>query len=147
MDCIKKDTLYYTFLEVLRLHHYRTHVLLEEVGIYPGQHHLLFVLNKSDGQSQKELADKLNITPATITVMLKRMEKSGLVQRRVDEEDQRISRVFITEEGSKICNDALKAVEKLEEECFGSLTVEEKVILRRLLLEMRDNLQGVIDKI
>lgn len=140
MDVINKDSLYYIFLEVLRLHHIRTRMLLDEIGIYPGQPPLLFILNKKDGQSQRELSDKLMLAPATLTVMIKRMEKSGLVIRKQDDKDQRVSRVYITEEGRRICKDALKATNVIGEECFGNFTSEEKVILRRLLMEMRDNL-------
>lgn len=140
MEYLNKDSLYYIFLEILRFHHYRTHVLLEEIGVYPGQPPMLLILNKKDGQSQKELADKLNLAPATITVMLKRMEKANLVVRKQDDEDQRISRVYITEEGKEICKKASRVMRNINEECFGNFTMEEKVILRRLLMQIRDNL-------
>lgn len=140
MDIINKDSLYYLFLEIQRLHYYRTHVLLEEIGVYHGQPPMLFILNKKDGQSQKELAEWLNIKASTITVMLNRMEKANLVMRKQDTEDQRISRVYITEEGRKVCKKASGVMKNLEDECFGNFTVEEKVILRRLLMQMKDNL-------
>jgi len=140
MNNINRDSLYYIFLEILRLHYYRSHVLLEEIGVYHGQPPMLFILNKTDGQSQKELATILGVTPATITVMLKRMEKSNLVIRKQDDEDQRISRVYITEEGKEIANKANQVMNDIDKECFGNFTVEEKIILRRLLMQMRDNL-------
>lgn len=146
MESIDKDFLYFAFLEVLRFHHIRTHMLLDEIGIYPGQPPMLFILSKEGGQSQKELADKLKVAPATITVMLKRMEKANLVERRQDTDDQRISRVYITEKGKKICKKAKDVMWNLEKECFGNFTVEEKVILRRLLLQVRDNLQVSSEK-
>lgn len=146
MDIIDKDSLYYIFLEIQRLHYYRTHVLLDEIGIYQGQPHMLFILKEKDGQSQKELATKLNIAPATITVMLRRMEKANLVMRNQDTEDQRISRVYITEEGKEVCKKAKDVMKSLEGECFGNFTGEEKVILRRLLMQMKDNLIVASDK-
>ena len=102
---------------------------------------MLFILSKKDGRSQKELADILNIKASTITVMLKRMEKANLVIRKQDSEDQRISRVYITEEGLELCEKARSVMNNLEEECFGNFTTEEKVILRRLFLQMKDNLK------
>lgn len=146
MEIIDKDSLYYIFLELQRLHYYRSHTLLDEIGMYHGQPPMLFILNKENGQSQKELADRLNVKPSTITVMLGRMEKAGLVERRQDDEDQRVSRVYITEEGKNVCGKAKEVMKNLEEECFGKLTVDEKVILRRLLLQIRDNLQAANDK-
>ncbi len=143
MDTTDKESLYHIFWEILRLHHCRAHTLLDEIGVYPGQPPMLFVLNEKDGQSQKELADRLNLTPATITVMLKRMERSNLVMRKQDEEDQRISRVYITEEGRELYKKTQQVMTNLNDECFENFTMEERVILRRLLMQMRDNLQEV----
>lgn len=140
MENIDKDSLYYIFLEILRLHHYRTHVLLDEIGVYPGQPPLLFLLSKTDGLSQKEIAAKLGVKPSTITVMLKRIENGNLVVRKQDAEDNRVSRVYITEEGREVCEKAKSKMRLLNEECFGNFTVEEQVVLRRLLMQMRDNL-------
>lgn len=140
MDIIDRNSLYYLFLEINRLHYYRTHVLLDEIGIYHGQPPMLFILNKEDGLSQKELASKLNVKPSTITVMLKRMEKANLVTRKQDENDQRISRVYITEEGVRICIEARDVMNIIEEECFGNFSIEESTMLKKLLLQMKDNL-------
>ncbi|MCR2045024.1 MarR family winged helix-turn-helix transcriptional regulator [Anaerosalibacter massiliensis] len=145
MNKVDKDSLYYVFLEILRLHYYRTHVLLEEVGVYPGQPPMLFILNEKDGQSQKELADKLQIKSSTITVMLKRMENSGLVTRRKDELDQRITRVYITKKGKEICNEAIGVMNRVEEEMFRNITIEERIILRRLFMQIRENLNNALD--
>jgi len=140
MDIINKDSLYYLFLEIQRLHYYRTHVLLDEIGVYHGQPPMLFILNKNDGLSQKEIADMLKVKASTITVMLKRMEKAGIVERRQDREDQRVSRVYITEEGRELCKKASDVMKNIEAECFGNFSVEERIILKRLFMQMKDNL-------
>lgn len=142
MEIFDKDSLYFLFLEIIRLHYHRTHTLLDKIGIYPGQPPLLFILNKNDGLSQKEIADKLRIKPSTITVMLKRMENGNLVYRKQDSEDQRISRVYLTEQGKSLCEKSKEITNSLQDECFGNFTAEEKVILRRLLMQIRDNLQN-----
>lgn len=140
MEIVNKDSLYYLFLEIQKLNYYRTHVLLDEIGLYHGQPHMLFILNEKDGQSQKEIADTLNVKASTITVMLNRMEKAGLVERRQDTVDQRISRVYITEKGKKVCKKASDVMKNIEAECFENFTVEEKVLLGRLFMQMKDNL-------
>ncbi|WP_246582736.1 MarR family winged helix-turn-helix transcriptional regulator [Clostridium mobile] len=146
MECIDRDSLYHVFSQVIRLHYYRTHKLLEKIGVYPGQPPMLMALHIKDGQSQKELSDKLNIKPATITMMLKRMEKFDLVERKVDSEDQRVTRVYLTEQGKKLCKEAIQVIKIINGECFSNFTEEEKILLRRLLMQMRDNLEEVCDK-
>ncbi|MFU0799935.1 MAG: MarR family transcriptional regulator [Xylanivirga thermophila] len=145
MDPFEDESLYHIFMDVIRLHYYRTHTLLDEIGVYPGQPPMLFALSKKDGQSQTELSEELNLKPSTITVMLKRMEKAELVERRVDMEDQRISRVYITEKGRTVFEEVNRLMDIIKSECFDNFTMEELVLLRRLLMQMRDNLMKAID--
>lgn len=145
MENIDRNSLYYVFLEILRLHHTRAHKLLEEIDLYPGQPPLLFLLNKEDGHSQKDLAKRLHIKASTINVMIRRMEKENLIQRRQDHEDQRISRVYITPKGRETCKKANKMMKKMEEDMFSDLNLEENIILRRLLLQVKENLSETED--
>jgi MarR family transcriptional regulator, organic hydroperoxide resistance regulator len=140
------DSVYSVFSGVVRFHYYRMHMLLEKFGVYPGQHGLFFFLGKQGGQSQKELAEKLHIRAATITVMLNRMEKAKLIERRQDQSDQRVTRVYLTEQGGEILNQVKESLKTIENECFYNFTTEEQILLRRLLLQMRDNLIKVCEK-
>jgi DNA-binding MarR family transcriptional regulator len=90
--------------------------------------------------AHSELAEQLNVQPATITNMLQSMEKAGLVERRHDAEDQRVSRVYLTNAGRDI-QDAVEEVwNELEEQTFAGLSSEECALLHRLLLRIRENL-------
>lgn len=140
MDFYKPDSTYHVFLEVIRLHYQRTRMLLDKIGVYPGQPPMLFVLHHKDGRSQKELSDTLGIKPATITVMLKRMENAGLVERRQDEEDQRVSRAYLTDRGMEVCREVSQTVKVIEGECLKNFTTDEQVLLKRLLMQVKDNL-------
>jgi len=139
------DSLNSIFYQVLRFHYKRTHMLLDTIGVYPGQPFLLFALSETNGQSQKDLAKKLNIRASTITAMVKRMEKSGLVERLQDTEDQRISRVYITNKGREICLEVERIKKEIEIETFNNFTEEEQALLKRLLKQVRDNLKSSCD--
>lgn len=145
MNCHDPDSLYSVFTQVIRFHYYRTHMLFDKIGVYPGQPYLLFALGRQDGQSQKELAEKLYLKAATITVMLNRMEKAKLIVRRSDKEDQRISRVYLTDEGRELLAKVKEMLKTIEAECFSNFTVEEQLLLRRLLMQMKDNLTTVCE--
>ena len=80
------------------------------MGLYRGQPPILGLLYQHDGMSQKEMAGALNLSPATMTVTLKRMEKAGLVRREMDEHDQRILRVHLSEQGRQMW---LKSTEQI----------------------------------
>ncbi|MBE6069031.1 MAG: MarR family transcriptional regulator [Clostridium lundense] len=144
MEDFKKDSLYHVFSQVMKLHFHRAHSLLNTIDIYPGQPPMLFALHIKDGQSQKELAEKLKVKPATITVMLKRMENAGLLERRPDENDQRISRAYFTDKGREAYEKVHGLMKIIEAECFENFTIEEKILLKRLLMQMKDNLEDKV---
>ncbi|NOU92099.1 MarR family transcriptional regulator [Paenibacillus sp. LMG 31456] len=145
MDTHTPDSLHAVFMRVLRTHRHTMHSLLQDQEVYPGQPPLLFALSKQDGQSQKELAERLHIKPATITVMLNRTEKNGLVERRPDEKDQRISRVYLTDKGREAHEEVRNAFKIMEAQCFENFTDEDQELLRRLLMQMYDNLKRNLD--
>jgi len=131
------------FAQICKLKHARIHTLLEGLGLYRGQPSVLQALWEQEGLMHTELARRLRVQPATITKMLKRMEKTGFVERRPDLEDQRVSRVYLTEAGRAIRADVQQVWRQLEEEAFAGLTHEERVLLRRFFLHIRENLVAV----
>ncbi len=125
---------------VCHLHHSRARQLLEALGLYRGQPPVLFALWDQEGLTHTELAERLQNTPSTVSKMLQRMEKAGFVVRRPDAEDQRLSRVYLTEAGWAIKSDVQAVFRRTEAETFAGFTLEERVLLRRFLLQLRDNL-------
>lgn len=125
---------------VLKLH--RSHVdrLIRDYDVYPGQPPLLIRLSQQDGQSQRELAAGMLVKPATLTVMLGRMEKTGLVSRAPDGRDQRVTRVYLTGKGRIAAEAVMRAIEEVEARCFEGFLPEERLLLRRFVLQMHDNL-------
>jgi DNA-binding MarR family transcriptional regulator len=132
--------------QVCRLEHARAHELLEELGLYRGQHRILRALGKQDGLTHTNLSEHAHVRPSTITTTIQRMEKAGLVERMHDAEDQRISRVYLTQVGRALQGDVTQTWRRLEEEIFDGFTLEERVLLRRLFLQMRENLMRVTRK-
>lgn len=63
--------------QVLHLYIQRSMHLLRDLKIHPGQCGMLWGLSQNDGLSQKELASKMGITPPSITVMIRKMEKEA----------------------------------------------------------------------
>lgn len=134
------ETMDFLLAQICRLHYSRAHELLETIGLYRGQPPMLHALWEQEGLSHTELAERLRITPATTTKMIQRMEKSGFVLRQPDPEDQRLSRVYLTEAGRAIRADVQVIWAQMEAETFASFATEELETLRRFLLQIRENL-------
>ena len=128
------------FSQICRLKHARVHTLYEALGLYRGQPRVLHALWDREGLTHTELSRQLRVQPATITKMIQRMEKAGFVERRPDPDDQRVSRVYLTAAGQAIREDVQQVWRRLEEEAFAGFPEEERVLLRRFFLQIRDNL-------
>lgn len=145
-QCTEPESLDSLLVQVCRLHYLRAHELLEGIGLYRGQPPVLRALWEQEGMTHTELAERLQVTPATVTRMLQRMERAGFVTRRPDEVDQRISRVYLTATGRAIRADLQRFAQIMEEEAFEGLTEEQRLCLRQCLLRIRTNLQEALGK-
>lgn len=137
------ETMDFLLAKICHLHYIRAHSLLEAIGLYRGQPPLLHALWEQEGLSHTQLAERLQISPATTTKMVQRMEKTGFLQRRPDPGDERVSRVFLTETGRAVRAQVQGVWDRMEAETFQGLSDEERAALRRFLLKIRRNLESV----
>ena len=72
------------------------HPFLEELGITYPQYLVLLVLWEQDAQPVNDLARRLHLETNTVTPLLQRMEKEGLVSRKRGKEDGRQVIVSLT---------------------------------------------------
>ncbi len=75
---------------------------LKPLGITYTQYLVLLLLWAEDGQSVGVLCDRLYLDSGTLTPMLKKMEEKHLVERRRCRDDERVVRIWLTEEGRKL---------------------------------------------
>lgn len=136
------ETLGFLLAQICRGHRGKAQERLSQIGLHTGQEMFLLRLWRKDGQTQTELADEICIQPATITRMIDRLTKEGLVERQEDAEDRRVSRVYLTEAGRALRQPVEDIWHELEQESFANLTLDEQVLLRRLLLQVRENVVG-----
>ena len=134
------------FGRLIRMYYSRIQSQLAEVGLYRGQPPILMLLYKNDGMSQKERARALNLSPATMTVTLKRMEKAGLVLREMDEHDQRILRVHLSEKGREMCETGESRIGVVTAELLEGFTLEEQQQLNEYLGRIARNMERVVEK-
>jgi DNA-binding MarR family transcriptional regulator len=113
---------------------------LREIDIHAGQEVVLWELSRQDGLSQSHLVERMCVQPPTVSKMLDRMEIAGLVRRSPDAEDSRISRVYLTERGRNNLQGVREIWIGLEQRMIENLTTEERMLLRRLLLQVHQNL-------
>ncbi|ODN30240.1 MarR family winged helix-turn-helix transcriptional regulator [Fervidobacterium thailandense] len=108
--------------------------------LHPGQLPMLFLVGKSPGLSQKDIAKRLGLEPGTVAVMMKRFEKKGLIYRKTDERDRRVQRVYISNEAEGLLEHSRKLVQDLEVEIKRILTQDEVEEFKRIVQKVLDGL-------
>lgn len=132
------------FACVTRLNFLNMHRALSALDIGKGQPPILRYLTENDGCIQSDIVSREKKAPATITVMLKTMEKNGLIERRADASDRRSMRVYITEKGKKAHEQVSLAFEKTDEEVFSVFSGEEYKEFVFLLEKMKGRLTELL---
>ena len=129
--------------QVLHMEKQYMNRLMQPIDLKHGQAAILFVLWKKGPVSQRELADMMQLKPPSITAALQKLEKRKFIERTPDEKDQRVLRIQITEAG-KECLLSMRDIDiSVKRQLFQSITEEERMLLRRLFIQMRGNMMEV----
>lgn len=112
-----------------RCGHYYAHRVK---GSRRGQDSVLLCLAQHSDLTQKELVEKLGITPASLSEVLMKLERKGYVVREKDENDRRLVRVQVTRAG----RDALTTSDSETDDPFKVLSSEEQDILAQTLSKL-----------
>lgn len=113
------------------------------LGLHPGQIPFIMLLSQHEDMSQKEIAEELQVKPPTVNVMVQRMEKAGIIGRKHDPDDQRVTRVFLTEKGQEMKTLVARQVEKNESYVQKGFTDTEKCLFRRFLEQIIENIHNI----
>ncbi len=135
----------FTLAKVCRAYRGNVGELLAEVGLHVGQEMVLIELWRDDGLRGVELAERLGVEPPTVTKMLRRLERCGVVSRRQDPEDARSFLVYLTEEGRSLEEPIARCWETVEERTLAGLSAGERRTFHRLLTKVRANLDSGFD--
>jgi len=125
---------------ICRLTRGRLRVKMEAIGLHRGQGLVLSYLWHNDGIPSAKIARALRISPATVTNMIKRMEKGGWIERRPDPDDQRVLRIYLTDKALSLKEEIRRSFRELEDEITDVLTDEEEEFLRAVLLKVHSRL-------
>lgn len=105
---------------------------------------LLMQLSREDGQTLAQLSRRMLVTAGNLTGLVDRAERDGIVERRPDPNDRRLTRVSLTPRGQKLAQKAIARHAELAEEILGPLGAREREDLRRLLGRLREALDAAV---
>jgi len=102
----------------------------------------LMSLWREDGLKMIDLGRQAGLEPSTMTGLLDRMERDGLVERRADPADRRVLKIFLTEKGLKARDAAVAVVDSTLNRVLTGVETGEiealKGLLRKVLANIRE---------
>jgi len=90
--------------------------------IHCGQEPILEYLGTHESSSQKDIAEFLHVTPASVALSTKRMEKSGLISKIPDTDNLRRNVISITEKGKKTHETCSRRRDSIDEHMFDGFS-------------------------
>jgi DNA-binding MarR family transcriptional regulator len=102
-------------------------------GISPAQVGLLFLLAARDEAAVGEIAQALDVAPAAVTNLSKRMQAADLIERVGDARDGRLTRLRLTPAGAAASAQAHAVLDQLNARLLRNFTADEQAVVARWL--------------
>ncbi len=115
----------------------------KEIGLLPGQPHILEYLCTNDGCTQRDVCEAWDLDRSTVSGLVERMERDGLIRVERDLSDRRKKRLFLTKKGGALEEKMNRYMKQLDLTAFKGMSKEEQRQFLEMLLKIYQNLQGV----
>lgn len=113
-------------MRINRMRHRIIDAHVRKLGIHPSQHILLMQLSELGCfSSQAQIAERLDVSPASVARTIKGLEASGYIQRRDSDVDGRRNEIDITEKGKQVVAASREIFWQLERAGFDGFSEEE----------------------
>lgn len=103
-------------------------------------------LGRQPGVSQSELAELMEVERATAGRIIDRLEENGWLERRPDQNDRRVNRIYMTERGQAVHDTIGPIAEAMVAEELSGLTGTEQKLLTDLMINVKRRLQEMAEE-
>lgn len=141
MNEIKKST--QLFNQVTALHRAVAFKAFSGSGLFAGQYHILEVIHSNQNATQQTIATMMNVSPASVTNSVHRLEKKGLVERETSEKDLRVNHLSLTPKGEKTLEVFHEKFSLINDEMFVNFSQEDLQTMNQYLEKIVDNLTDI----
>ena len=136
----EKHSVMRDIMRLTRMHHSQVENKMKKLGIHRSQHMVLMFISKNDGKiTQKDIANKYDISEAAVSTTIKKLEHAGLIQK-CSSVDARYNYLSLTKEGIEAVKESVDIFNEAEAKTLETLTDDEIVTLHKIILKMQDSL-------
>lgn len=142
-----KIDMLHSFFTVVHISHRVMGKKVKDTGVYKSQHRMLMMIYWKPNITQVKIAEKLEVSPACVATMLKKLEKGGYIERKSDENDTRANKIVLTQKGNDIVLQSKEIFCDMAETMFKDFSDEEQKQLDYLIGKMTKNLKESEDAV
>ena len=107
---------------------------------------VLRVLMAGDGLKSSDVAARGGSSPGTLTSVVNTLVREGYVERRSDEGDRRVVRLFVTDKGRQVCEDYISLAGPHWRNAFGFVDPADEPVIRKFFTDMIGHFSELIRK-
>lgn len=134
--------LHIALINASAIHKKRGRQEFQKLNLSEGLPKVLSCLMENDGIVQKDLAEKCNVEPATMTTLLRKLLSDGLIRKETTyiSGGKRAFTISLTALGRSTAKKVNQIVDSLEFLCYQGFSEDEKLLLVDLLDRITKNL-------
>ena len=132
-----EDCIVFNLAKAYQAVHGRFAALLKPHGLTPVQALVLQAVSEEQGLSASEISKRLVLDDATLSGVLDRLAEGGWIEKRNDQADRRVNRIFLSAKAAQQGRELSELRTETNDQVMASLSIEERVLLKRLLRDVR----------
>ena len=125
--------------ELIRLRRLAMQRATARCPVHAGQLAMLDYIEEHAGCTQRDLAERMGVSPPSVATSVKRMERAGLIEKQTDLHDLRINRLRLTPLGRESMLQCRQAIDTFHHSLFDRLDHEDAEWLIALMRQMIEN--------
>lgn len=140
MDIYRKITRQIDKIQMFR--HRELMLMVRALELYPNQLPILEYIKNNDGCMQADISRDLGVTPASIALSVKRLQKAGMLIKEIDENNLRKNRLSLTDKGRESSRKSRRIFDEFDRKMYKDFTEEELNILAEFNARIGRNVIG-----
>lgn len=136
----RRDETYNTVIATHKLMQRSIAELLSEEALTQAQFYALRVVARNGAMLMRKISEEMLVTPATITGIVDRLERKGLVKRMARQGDRRATIIELTPEGRAVQERVATRYSELMQRALHAFTTDEQRALRHLLEKLQQEM-------
>lgn len=112
----------------------------KECNLTKGQYLYVIRIYENPGIIQEELSDMIKVDKTTISHAIKKLEKDGFIEKRQDENNKKIKRLYISEKGKESYDFIKRENDYSNKIALKGLSQKEAEEIEKLLKKVRENI-------